>query len=633
MLFIPLLFFVFLTVGVVIIGKRSFGKCLPVTLLAAVFILYITQMIFGSFKIGYIALVIGSAAGGGAGLWWIIIKKNSMIREKVFSYGLYAFIAVFLIYFIIDYRRSFSTWDELSHWGVMVIEMLRLDQFYSVPESRLLVHKDYPPFVSVFEMLWCKLCGGYSESAVTMSLHIFTLSLIVPPIADFQYEKKGFKHFLSAVSLSVIIILLIGTFDVYGIFETIYNDMFMPILYVYAISLLIDRGAFYDLFDYIGLVLSLSALIISKQMGIAFVMLVYLYYVLHQFVDWRKRWPNSHGNDSRGQEKIYVLTKMGILFLMPVLSYISWTRYVDSLNITGQQFSFSKIKLSEIVNILFRGGGSQVQRSVYKSYVLALCERNLFSGIISIAYVSSIFIALIFLFILWRAFKKKFEKENVLMLSIVFICGTAGYAFTMFVLYMFCYSEGEALKLASFERYMSSYVVSEFLILLILLVRLAYSCKKQYVNYKSLAVALAFGVLMLDHESFEYLLPQRILGNNMTKWRQYAEIIENGTETDASVFLICEENCRNQYYVNYFLDTQRVYFNYKYNDLITYDFSTKEMENDAINEIAKNDYIFVITTNDDINKVFEKYTGGEALQTNAVYRVLSSENGISLARQ
>lgn len=219
------------------------------------------------------------------------------------------------------------------------------------------------------------------------------------------------------------------------------------------------------------------------------------------------------------------------------------------------------------------------------------------------------------------------------MLAIVFICGTVGYVFTMFVLYMFCYSEGEALKLASFERYMSSYVVSEFLILLILLVRFTYACKKQYVNYKTLAVAFAFSVLLLDHEAFKYLLPQRVLGDSISKWRQYAEVINNGTEPDASIFLICEENCRNQYYVNYCLDTQRIYFNYNYNDLITYDFSTEEKENDVMNEIAKNDYVFVITTNDALDKVFTKYTGEEGLQTNTIYHILSSENGISLVRQ
>lgn len=355
-LFIPLLFFIFLNTGCVVISKRKFGKCLPVTMLMATFILYITQLVFNSFKIGYIVLAFGSAAGVLFGVYQTFIKKNSKVRENIFSFGLYAFIAVFLIFFIVDFKRSFSTWDELSHWGVMVKEMLRLDSFYSVQESRLLVHKDYPPFVSIFEMLWCKLCGGYSEMAVTMSLNIFTLSLIVPPIADFQ-EKKIIKQFLSAIILSAILILLIGTFDVYGIFGTIMTDMFMPALYVYAVSLLLDGSAFSDAFDYIGLIVSLSALIISKQMGIAFVLLVYLYYLMFWILNWRKKKQYCFNNDnSCWTIRVKPFVKSAVLFFLPVLSYLSWTKYVSSLNITGQQFSLSKIRIDEITNILLGGG-------------------------------------------------------------------------------------------------------------------------------------------------------------------------------------------------------------------------------------------------------------------------------------
>jgi len=198
---------------------------------------------------------------------------------------------------------------------------------------------------------------------------------------------------------------------------------------------------------------------------------------------------------------------------------------------------------------------------------------------------------------------------------------------------MFCYSEGEAQSLASFERYMSSYVVSEFLILLILFVKLTHSYKVKWLNCKMLAIACAFSVLALDHNSFKYLLPQRILGDNIRGWRYYAELIENGTEADSKVFLICEGSCKNQYYVNYCLDTQRIYFNYKYNDLISYDFSSEEMKNNVITEIAKNDYVFVIETNDELDKAFANLTGEEKLQVNTMYRVMQLEDGISLKRQ
>lgn len=54
-----------------------------------------------------------------------------------------------LLVLVVDYKRCFSNWDELSHWGKMVKEMLRTDLFYSENISDLLVHKDYPPFLYI----------------------------------------------------------------------------------------------------------------------------------------------------------------------------------------------------------------------------------------------------------------------------------------------------------------------------------------------------------------------------------------------------------------------------------------------------------------------------------------------------
>ena len=88
-------------------------------------------------------------------------KQNA---ELIFSIGLISFISIYVLYIILDYKRRFTTFDEWYHWGMMVKESLRLDKFYSVAESNLHIHKDYPPFISILEVIFCKFSGGYSES-------------------------------------------------------------------------------------------------------------------------------------------------------------------------------------------------------------------------------------------------------------------------------------------------------------------------------------------------------------------------------------------------------------------------------------------------------------------------------------
>ena len=67
------------------------------------------------------------------------------------------FFILFFFIFLFDYNRGFTHWDEMSHWGPMVKENLRLNQLYSTAESKLQAHKDYPPMIALFETAWCRV--------------------------------------------------------------------------------------------------------------------------------------------------------------------------------------------------------------------------------------------------------------------------------------------------------------------------------------------------------------------------------------------------------------------------------------------------------------------------------------------
>ena len=102
-------------------------------------------------------------------LWYVTLSGDNEIT--FFSNGFYAFILVYIVFLFLDAGRSFSKWDDLMHWGKMVKEMFRIDRFYS--ESNLLqIHKDYPPFMQLFEYVWCRFGGG-TESLKQLFLRIF----------------------------------------------------------------------------------------------------------------------------------------------------------------------------------------------------------------------------------------------------------------------------------------------------------------------------------------------------------------------------------------------------------------------------------------------------------------------------
>lgn len=176
---LPLIFCISITGTFAIILNKKFEEVLPLALMSAALLLFISG--FWDLRIGYVVVFVIAA------FFPIIvfIRKIKGIDFKIFWDQIFtpSFVIFILLYsfvFLLNLNRGFHTWDEVSHWGPMVKETLRLNRFYCVDESVLLVHKDYPPIVTLFEALWCKLCGGYEESYLYKALQTLSFSLLMP---------------------------------------------------------------------------------------------------------------------------------------------------------------------------------------------------------------------------------------------------------------------------------------------------------------------------------------------------------------------------------------------------------------------------------------------------------------------
>ena len=134
-LFIPLIYFILTNGLFVLLFNKSFGKCIPITLIISTFTLYISQFLFKTFNIGVIINILFPFIF----LLLIFIKRKKenvqVFYKNFFSNGFYIFLVIYICIYIFDFYRVFTKWDEFSHWGVMVKEMYRLDRFYSVKQS------------------------------------------------------------------------------------------------------------------------------------------------------------------------------------------------------------------------------------------------------------------------------------------------------------------------------------------------------------------------------------------------------------------------------------------------------------------------------------------------------------------
>lgn len=616
---IPFVILALINCWVVFWNKKSFGVSLPATLTGTVLLAYFSQLLFHTFNIG---IYVCMAAAVSAIVLLILRRKDHDFISRCFSEGFFVFLAVCLFFLVMDYGRWLSEWDEYSHWGKMVKEMLRIDEFYSEPQSNLLVHKDYPPFAAIFEMLWCRFSGGYSAGGATMALHILGFSMVLPlALEQLICEKKTdrLQKFISKLAIVVAFLLFIFNFN-HVQPMTIYLDLFLPLFYVSLILMVPDRELRRSGFGFTMLLLGQFGLIITKQMGLAFVLLVWFFYTMLEVLE-------LHSEDKGSQEKksgrwIMLAVKSLAMLIVPAISYSIWNHYIASLGLAGQ-FSFERINLGTLIRIL-AGGGDYIQHLTYVKFIRALFATNLGTGIFSMTYVSAVILAFCILAVLAYLFRTVVYKGEMLQYAALFAVGSAGYALTMLVLYMFCYSEGEMSVLASYERYMSTYILSEYGILFLLVMQLLARKKIDVCTYPVALGMLAIGLLTVGAGGVSQLMPQ-MFAEKDGDYKKQAEYIEQLTPADAKVFLISIHNDVYTYILTYYLDDRRIDDRYLASNVATWGADNTDYWNAVLDCIREDGYVYLCDVTDQVKDALGQYMDDEFVEQ-ALY-VAVEENG------
>ena len=267
MFLVPVLIYLLFNSAIVVMTKRSFGKCMPLSIMIIPFLLFFSQYFLGTYKVG----ILISMSVALLAIPLCIIKRKQIERKNMFSTGSFIFLAIVIFVLIWDYHRHFAIFDEFYHWGLMVKESLKLDKFYCIDESRLYIHKDYPPFLTLIEVFFCKF-AGYSEGKVSAALHIFVLSMGVLPVAEdivvIEREKRKpapVKAFIIGILLIFIFLTVAFSMDGWtprGI-TSILADVPPAIVFAYAIYLIYSDET-KTVFGMVSLMLANAAIIMMK---------------------------------------------------------------------------------------------------------------------------------------------------------------------------------------------------------------------------------------------------------------------------------------------------------------------------------------------------------------------------------
>lgn len=614
----PLLYLLFFTASLVFLTKRSFGKCLPLTMMLSAFLLFFSQLICGTFNAGFVVGILFAVSSIPIGIakrkQWDDFKKN------YFTSGLIVFLTVYVLVFIYDLKRGFTVWDEFSHWGVMVKEMFRLDGFYSVDASNLMVHKDYPPIMQLFELFWIKLCGGFKEVYAERALHTFELSLFIPFVAEKVLRKKGFwKNVLigSAMMLSVASTVIL--FDVHGVFQSIYTDYAMALVVTYLLMTIFASKEI-TWFEIATLSIGGGFLLLLKQMGLPLYLMVICFFTTVVFL-------RERHNIKKYLKKMGLLKTFLVLcaLILPFVLWFIWGKVAEGVS---QQFDVSSIDISDFLGMLFGRGGEDWQRYTAKKYLGAIGQNDISTSFIPLSYIQGVVLFMLLVYVVYRFLGKNINKKEIVALAILVVMGSIGYAAVMLLLYTMSFGSYEGPMLASFDRYMGTYEIIMFTVVLLIVI-----WQTTLHDKAGVIIVVAACLALLIAPSAYYRIYPEVYGTseNYTEYKDVAERIKGVVkDDDARVFVLAQNLVGYHYYLQYFATPIKIN-NLNYAWPVGDDVDAEQVYDAYIKPYLEDfDYLYVADIDDNYEEAYCIVTGFCPLIKNGIYKIKKSSGKIQL---
>ncbi len=420
------------------LGERFNKKTeifIPITLMSIILILYCGGMLNILKPTVYIISITSLV------LLLLFIKKmlkNNKKIKDILTPGIVFFLLFCVCISVFHYGRLLSNWDEFSHWGDVVKAMVNINDFSTNSQS-LSYFQSYLPAISLFQYFFQVIYGNFTESLLYIAYDIIVVSLFIP----FTKEIK-WKDFWKIMTMVIIILVLPVLFNnIY--YSQIYVDSFLGFIFGYSlISIFLTKE--YSWLDVINICIANSVLILTKDISIILFFINCLIMLFIYVYNHKKKGKNLK------------ITQLIVAIILPLVFYLMWK---INVTITGANVVFDKpVNIADILNTILRQD-STYRTTVLLNFIDALSNKPIITNLLSLNFYTLLAISLgLFYGISTSTEKNKSQKNTILSIIII---GCIIYTIAHFALYITKFTEYEALKLASYERYIGIYFIAIFM--------------------------------------------------------------------------------------------------------------------------------------------------------------------------
>lgn len=493
--------------------KKKIELAIPISVIIITIIVYVFGL-FDNLSMGVIAVEILSTISLIYNIVTIIKAiKNKEYKEllsRTLTPGLFVYMALFLLFIIINHGRIFEDYDEFNHWAVIIKNMF-VHNGYGTVKGSIVTFNEYPPFTACFQYILPHIKGEYSEDLVIISQNLLYLSMIIPICKNTNFDKK-FRNLLIIVPAILILPLVL------------YEDFFVNILVDGFLGILFAIGLFIIYKDdenklYRNIILSLiiTALALTKTTGILFSILLLIFAII-----------------KFKQNRIKTIL---IILALPVILTSAWYIKVNTTQVPNEWDLKSTISSDEN-SIRMKNSEMIISKFYYALFeqTQAIGERISMLCKILLLSAYSIFV--------YKTVKDKDARKSYSRILIETIISFVIFAIGLLWMYLTIFIEEEAFYLASYDRYMGTMLLA-WLTLNTLII-----CDESDFKLSNIYIFIVIGLTLLPSDTVyskyirykEYIPAAQIKRNYYySKFEKY----ENLFKEDDKIYFISDTNINN----------------------------------------------------------------------------------------
>lgn len=447
--------------------RMRFEETLPLTCTG------IVAVMFGAGLLGQMAAGIWAVYMIGLLLFLLSIvhavrrKALKDVCKRIFTPGFLLYVLMFVLLILMHFGRVASEWDEFSHWMDIVKVMVMYDDFGTHPLAAS-TFQSYPPGMVLFQYFVHETVsnnvnqGELVEWIGYFAYHLYAFSFMFPFVRQLKWKQIGAAvFFVLGVCLAPVVIFS-------NFLDSLYIDPFLGVVAGCGMAMLyMNRSS--EIRNRLFVFACMFTLVMAKDAGMMFAIFLSVAMLADEMIQ---------KGTYRQKAKNVLLIACGVAGAI-LLPKILWELHLTSRN--AEKVFSQPVDIGILMNVLL-GRNDSYRKSVLFNFLRALLvdETPMLNG--SLYLTIPVICLLLFSGICWfhqkmrsleinqqvpAAYQSKGEKaESVSQAApvassaskkavILWIAAiqTCVYILGLCVIYMFKFSEYEAVILASFSRY------------------------------------------------------------------------------------------------------------------------------------------------------------------------------------